>query len=240
MTDHSPHVLVVDDARDVREPLIRYLQKNGLRATGADGGSAARKLLRSKTFDLAVLDIMMPGEDGLSLCRHLRDSHDLPVLFLTAKADDIDRIVGIELGGDDYMVKPFNPRELVARIGAILRRVEALPPRLKARPMPRIRFDRWILDSVRRELFDERGVGVALSAGEFALLSVFVERPKVILKREDLLGLTSGRDALPYDRSIDNAIMRLRRKLEIQPRCPQIIKTVWGGGYVFAAETEAL
>jgi len=240
MTDTDPHVLVVDDARDVREPLVRYLQKNGYRAMGAEGGTSTRKLLRTKSFDLAVLDIMMPGEDGLAVCRYLRESHDLPVIFLTAKADDIDRIVGIELGADDYMVKPFNPRELLARIGAVLRRVEALPPRLKVKPQPRIRFDRWILDSVRRELIDENGVGVALSAGEFALLTVFVGRPKVILNREDLLGLTCGRDALPYDRAIDNSIMRLRRKLEVQPRCPQILKTVWGGGYVFAVETEVL
>jgi two-component system OmpR family response regulator len=240
MTDTIPHILVVDDARDIRDPLVRYLQKNAYRATAVDGSASARKLLKSRRFDLAIVDIVMPGEDGLSFCRYLRESGDTPVLFLSGKTDDVDRIIGIEVGADDYMVKPFNPRELLARIGAILRRVNALPPRLKAKVAPRVRFDRWILDGVKRELFDDHGVGTPLSAGEFALLSVFVERPKIVLKREDLLDLTNGRDALPYDRSIDNAIMRLRRKLEVQPRCPQIIKTVWGGGYVFSAEPVTL
>ncbi|MEQ1752611.1 MAG: response regulator [Micropepsaceae bacterium] len=236
MAENNPHILVVDDARDVRDPLIRYLQKNSFRATGAESAAAARKLLRTRSFDFVVLDVIMPGEDGLTFCRYLRENGEIPVLFLTGKTDEVDRIVGIELGADDYVVKPFNPRELIARIGAILRRVKALPPRLKASVPPRVQFDRWVLDSVRRELLDERGVGIPLSAGEFALLSVFVERPKVVLKREDLLDLTSGREALPFDRAIDNAIMRLRRKLEAHPRFPQIIKTVWGGGYVFAAE----
>jgi two-component system OmpR family response regulator len=240
MTDTLPHILVVDDARDIRDPLVRYLQKNGYRATAADGPAAARKLMKSRQFDLAVVDIVMPGEDGLSFCRYLRETGDTPVLFLSGKTDDVDRIIGIEVGADDYMVKPFNPRELLARVGAILRRVQALPPRLKAKVAPRVRFDRWILDGVRRELLDEQGVGVPLSAGEFALLSVFVERPKVVLRREDLLDLTNGRDALPFDRSIDNAIMRLRRKLEPQPRHPQIIKKVWGSGYVFSAEPVTL
>lgn len=240
MTEKIPHILVVDDARDMRETLVRYLQKNGLRAMGAESAAMARRLMRSNDFDLAMLDIMMPGEDGLTFCRHLRDTMDLPVIFVTGKADDVDRIVGLELGADDYLVKPYNPRELLARLSAVLRRVDALPPRLRARPLPRIRFDRWILDSTRRELVDERGAGIALSAGEYALLSVFVARPKVTLRREDLLGLTTGRDALPCDRSIDNAIMRLRRKLEVRPRCPRIIKTVWGGGYVFAADTVTL
>jgi two-component system OmpR family response regulator len=237
MTERIPNILVVDDAREMRETLVRYLQKNGLRCAGAESAAAARKLMRSSIFDIAILDILMPGEDGFSFCRYLRDTLDLPVIFLSGKDCDIDRIVGIELGADDYIVKPFNPRELLARLGAVLRRVDALPPRLKSRPQPRIRFDRWILDGVRRELIDEAGVGIALSAGEYALLSVFVDRPKVILRREDLLSLTSGRDALPYDRSIDNAIMRLRRKLEVRPRCPRIIQTIWGGGYMFAADT---
>ncbi len=236
MSEKIPNVLVVDDAREVRETLVRYLQKNGLRALGAESAVSARKLMRTNVFDLVLLDIMMPGEDGLVFCRYLRDALDLPVIFLSGKADDIDRVVGLELGADDYIVKPFNPRELLARVAAVLRRVDALPPRLKARPQPRIRFDRWILDGVRRELIDESGTGIALSAGEYALLTVFLDRPKVTLRREDLLSLTTGRDALPYDRSIDNAIMRLRRKLEVRPRCPRIIQTIWGGGYMFAAE----
>ena len=240
MTDTIPHILVVDDARDIRDPLVRYLQKNGYRATAAENPAVARKLLKSRQFDLAVVDIVMPGEDGLSFCRHLRENGDTPVLFLSGKTDEVDRIIGIEVGADDYMVKPFNPRELLARVGAILRRVQSLPPRLKAKVAPRVRFDRWVLDGVKRELLDDQGVGIPLSAGEFALLSVFVERPKVVLRREDLLDLTNGREALPFDRSIDNAIMRLRRKLEPQPRHPKIIKTVWGGGYIFSAEPVTL
>lgn len=240
MTEPDPHVLIVDDAREVRDPLARYLQKNGYRATGVESAASARKLMKTRCFDLVILDVVMPGEDGLSFCRFLRESGDIPVLFLSAKTDDVDRIVGIEIGADDYVVKPFNPRELLARIGTVLRRVRALPPRLTVKPPARIRFDRWVLDGVRRELLDEHGVGIPLSAGEFALLCVFVERPKVVLKRDDLLDLTNGREALPYDRAIDNSIMRLRRKLERHPKYPQIIKTVWGGGYVFAAEPVVL
>lgn len=236
MSETEPHILVVDDARDIRDPLVKYLQKNGYRAMGAQSAAAARKLMRQRAFDLVVLDVLMPGEDGFSFCRWLRESGDTPVLFLTAKGDDVDRIVGIEIGADDYMVKPFNPRELLARIGAVLRRVKALPPRLVQMGPSRVRFDRWVLDNVRRELLNESGAGVALSSGEYALLCVLIDRPMVVLKRDDLLDLTIGRDAQPYDRSIDNAIMRLRRKIEDNPRHPRIIKTVWGGGYVFAAE----
>jgi two-component system OmpR family response regulator len=162
------------------------------------------------------------------------------VLFLTAKCDEIDRIVGIEIGADDYMGKPFNPRELLARAGAILRRVHSLPPQQAATAAPRLQFGDWVLDTVRRELINPEGVGIALSTGEYKLLHALLERPKIVLKREDLLDITCGRDAQPFDRAIDNAVMRLRRKLEEDPRNPRIIKTVWGGGYVLAAEPVAL
>lgn len=240
MSENEPHILVVDDAREIRDPLVKYLQKNGYRAMGAESSAAARKLMRQRAFDLVVLDVLMPGEDGFSFCRWLRENGDIAVLFLTAKGDDVDRIVGIEIGADDYMVKPFNPRELLARIGAVLRRVRALPPRLSPVGPSRVRFDRWILDNVKRELLNEEGAGVALSSGEYALLCVLIDRPMVVLKRDDLLDLTIGRDAQPYDRAVDNVIMRLRRKIEDNPRQPKIIKTVWGGGYVFAAEPAVL
>ena len=237
MSEPGPHILVVDDAREIRESLVKYLQQNGFRAMGAEGTAAARRAIKTHAFDLIVLDVMMPGEDGLSFCRSLRETNDVPVLFLTARGDDVDRIVGIEIGGDDYVTKPFNPRELLARIGAILRRARALPPGGPP-AVGRIRFDRWILDLKRRELVGEDGVGVALSSGEYRLLSVLIERPNLTLTRDQLLDLTRGRDATLFDRSVDNAIMRLRRKIEDDPRNPKIIKTVWGGGYIFTAQVE--
>ena len=239
MTDSNPHILVVDDAREIRDPLVKYFQQNGYRAMAADGAATARKQMRAHAFDLIVLDVMMPGEDGLSFCRSVRETSDVPILFLTARGEDVDRIVGIELGADDYMVKPFNPRELLARIGAILRRVRALPASKETTLEGRVRFGRWVLDTGKRELFDEHGVGVALSTGEYRLLCALIERPNLTLTREQLLDLTRGRETVMFDRSIDNAIMRLRRKIEDDPRSPKIIKTVWGGGYVFTAEPVA-
>jgi two-component system OmpR family response regulator len=236
MMEPSPHILVVDDAREIRDPLAKYLTANSYRALAADNAATARKLIKTHAFDLIVLDIMMPGEDGLSFCRSLRETSQLPILFLTAKGTDIDRIVGIELGADDYMVKPFNPRELLARIGAILRRVRALPPGSASPAAARVKFDRWILDTVRRELVGEDGVGVAISSGEYRLLQVLIDRPNLTLTRDQLLDLTRGRDTVLFDRSVDNAIMRLRKKIEEDPKNPRLIKTVWGGGYIFATE----
>jgi len=161
------------------------------------------------------------------------------VLFLTARGEDVDRIVGIEIGGDDYVVKPFNPRELLARIGAILRRARALPASQAQVISGRVKFDRWMLDTTRRELVGADGVGVALSSGEYRLLTVLIERANLTLTRDQLLDLTRGREATLFDRSIDNAIMRLRKKIEEDPRNPRLIKTVWGGGYIFAAEPVA-
>jgi two-component system OmpR family response regulator len=239
MSEPTPHILVVDDAREIRDPLVKYLQQNGYRAMGAENAATARKHMRTHAFDLIVLDVMMPGEDGLAFCRSVREGSDIPILFLTARGEDVDRIVGIELGADDYVVKPFNPRELLARIGAILRRVRTLPVNQQPAIAGRIKFDRWVLDTVKRELFDEHGVGVALSTGEYRLLCAMIERPNLTLTRDQLLDLTRGREAALFDRSIDNAIMRLRKKIEDDPRNPKIIKTVWGGGYVFTAEPAA-
>jgi len=239
MSEPSPHILVVDDAREIRDPLVKYLQQNGYRAMGAESAATARKHMRTHAFDLIVLDVMMPGEDGLAFCRSVREGSDVPILFLTARGEDVDRIVGIELGADDYVVKPFNPRELLARIGAILRRVRSIPAAQQSSIEGRIKFDRWVLDTVKRELFDEHGVGVALSTGEYRLLCALIERPNLTLTRDQLLDLTRGREATLFDRSIDNAIMRLRKKIEDDPRNPKIIKTVWGGGYVFTAEPGA-
>jgi two-component system OmpR family response regulator len=233
----SPHILVVDDARDIRDPLVRYLAQNGFRATAADGAAAARRILKNNAIDLIVLDIMMPGEDGLSLTRSIRTETDIPIILLTARAEDVDRIVGLELGADDYVSKPFNPRELAARITAVLRRANSLPARQRGAKALRIRFDRWVFDTGQRELTGEDGVAVPLSSGEFKLLSALMERPGVSLTRDQLLDITQGRNADSFDRAIDNTVSRLRRKIELDPKNPRIIKTVWGGGYAFVAET---
>lgn len=232
----APHILVVDDNREIRELLARYLEKNGMRTRTAPDAKTARHELSEWAIDLMVLDIMMPGEDGLALCRQLRSEGKLPIIFLTAMDEETDRIVGLEMGADDYIAKPFNPRELLARIKAVLRRYHTLPPS----EMPKnsdvsvTHFGNWIFDSARRHLEDENGVVIPLSTAEFRLLSVFLAHPGIVLSRDRLLDLTQGRDAGPFDRSIDNQISRLRRKIEDDPKDPQIIKTVWGGGYTFA------
>ncbi len=233
-----PHILVVDDARDIREPLTRYLKENGYRATGAESAATARRALRTAGIDLVILDIMMPGEDGLSLCRHIRESSGIPVIMLTARGEELDRIVGLEVGADDYLGKPFNPRELLARIGAVLRRTNTLPPRLRGPAAERYHFGEWTFNASQREISGPDGLAMPLSSGEFKLLMAFLERPKVALSREQLLDLTKGRDAEVFDRSIDNQVSRLRRKIEQDPKNPRYIKTVWGGGYMFTSDVE--
>ena len=236
--DASPHVLVVDDHRDIREPLARYLERHELRVSVAESAAAARRTLRAAAVDLVVLDIMMPGEDGLQLCRHLREATRIPVILLTAMAEDTDRIVGLEVGADDYVTKPFNPRELLARIKAVIRRARSLPPDKEPLPARTYRFDRWSLDTGRRELVDEAGVVTPLSSGEFRLLVALLERPGMVLSRDQLLDLTRGRSATPFDRAVDNQVSRLRRKIERDPKHPALIATVWGGGYRFAGDVE--
>jgi len=233
----SPHILVVDDSPDIRDPLARYFAKNGMRVSKANGGVELRRALKTSAIDLIVLDIMMPGEDGLSLCRFVRETTNIPVILLTALSEETDRIVGLEIGADDYVVKPFNPRELLARVRAVLRRSQTLP-RAPASTMKQVRFDRWTLDVPRQELIDAEGVAVPLSTAEFRLLTVFLERPRMVLSREQLLDLTSGRALEPFERSIDNQVSRLRKKIEADPKNPAIIKTVWGGGYSFAADVD--
>jgi len=234
----TPHILVVDDHRDIRDLVGKYLAKHGLRVTVAEGGVAMRRALKASAVDLVVLDIMMPGEDGLSLCRHLRETTQLPVILLTAMAEDTDRVVGLEIGADDYLTKPFNPRELLARIKAVLRRTQSLPPQRRAAGSERLRFDRWTFDPNRREVIDRDGAAVPLSTAEARLLATFLDHPHMVLSRDQLLDLTQGRAAKVFDRSIDNQVSRLRRKIEADPKAPALIKTVWGGGYSFAAKVE--
>ena len=231
-----PHLLVVDDHREIRDALAKYLSRHDYRVSTADSAAAARRVLETSAIDLVVLDVMMPREDGFSLCRQLRAKGDLPIIMLTAMAEETDRVVGLELGADDYVTKPFNPRELLARIRAVLRRAHSLPPQ-PGRPAARqLRFDRWVFDVSRRELVGADGVALPLSTGEFLLLSALVQRPGMVLTRDQLLDLTRGREAVVFDRSIDNQVSRLRKKIEADPRRPQLIKTHWGGGYSFTAE----
>ncbi|GLK82439.1 response regulator [Ancylobacter defluvii] len=232
----TPHIAVVDDNRDIRDLVGKYLQKHDYRVSLAENAAALRRLVERNAIDLVVLDIMMPGEDGLSLCRFLRESTQLPVIMLTAMAEETDRIVGLELGADDYLTKPFNPRELLARIKAVLRRVQSLPPQRAQIQAKEVRFDRWLLNVGRRELVDQDGMSVPLSTAEFRLLSVFLDHAGLVLSRDQLLDLTVGRNAEPFDRAIDNRVSRLRKKIETDPKSPALIKTHWGGGYSFSAE----
>jgi two-component system OmpR family response regulator len=232
----TPHIAIVDDHKDIRELVARYLGEHGYRVSVADSAASLRRLLQRSAPDLVVLDIMMPGEDGLSVCRHLRTTSNLPIILLTAVAEDTDRIVGLEMGADDYVTKPFNPRELLARVKAVLRRAQSLPPRQALPRSKAVCFDRWTLEVGRRELVSADGVAVPLSTAEFRLLSALLDHPGLVLTRDQLLDLTVGRAADVYDRSIDNQVSRLRRKIEADPKNPLLIKTHWGGGYSFAAE----
>ncbi|MBT4889175.1 MAG: response regulator [Rhodospirillales bacterium] len=236
----SHHLLVVDDQKEIRDSLKAYLARHDYRITLAESANAARKVLKSSAIDLVILDIMMPGEDGLSLCRELRATSQIPIILLTAMAEETDRIIGLEMGSDDYITKPFNPRELLARIKAVLRRANTLPQQRKQPGLPCLHFDQWMLDSARQELSGPDKVAIPLSTGEFLLLSAFLQRPGMVLSRDQLLDITRGRDAIAFDRSVDNQISRLRKKIEKNPKNPKLIKTHWGGGYSFTAEvTEA-
>lgn len=230
------HILVVDDNQDIRQPLKRYLTDHGLRVTCADGGKAMREVLNKNSIDLILLDIMMPGEDGLSLCRFVQSTLEIPVILLTALTEDADRIVGLEMGADDYVRKPFNPRVLLAKIKAVLRRSHASPIQGNQPKSDILVFDDWQLNVNQQEVVDKKGVAVALSSVEFRLLLAFLLRPKTTLTRDQLLDLTHGREAKAFDRSIDNSISRLRRKIEVDGSSPKLIKTVWGGGYMLTVE----
>ncbi|MEO1575313.1 MAG: response regulator [Pseudomonadota bacterium] len=222
-------ILVVDDQSDICESLCDYLNGIGFDAIGATDAAAARARLASTAVDLVVLDIMMPGEDGLELCRSLRASSAIPIIFLSALGDDTDRIVGLEVGADDYLSKPFNPRELVARIRAILRRSESTPAASSTAPIRS--FCGWTLHESQSELRRDDGVIVVLSAGEVDLLCALLSQPDAVMSRDDIMLHAKGRASLAFERSIDNTVSRLRKKIEVDPAAPRIIKTVRGGGY---------
>ncbi len=236
--ENGDHVLIVDDDADIRGLLGDYLRRNGLRATAVADGKAMWAALETERIDLVVLDLMLPGDDGLTLCRNLRARSELPVIMLTARGEETDRIVGLEMGADDYVPKPFSPRELLARIKGVLRRARSLPRNLQPDAARRLRFSGWVLDTAARNLLSPAGVVVALSGAEFRLLRVFLGHPNRVLSRDQLLDLTRGREADPFDRSIDVQVSRLRHRLGDDPKEPTLIKTVRGEGYVLASEVE--
>ena len=229
-------VLVVDDDTELRNLLGDYLSKNGYEVLLAADGKEMRQQLAAHTVELIVLDLMLPDEDGLVLCRNLRAQSNIPVIMLTARGDETDRIIGLEMGADDYMPKPFNPRELLARIKSVLRRVHSQPEQPEAKAGRFVQFAHWQLDTISRNLVAQDGLVVALSGAEYRLLKVFLEHANRILSRDQLLDLLQGKDADPFDRSIDVQISRLRQRLGDDAKEPAIIKTVRGEGYILTSE----
>ncbi len=235
----AAHILIVDDDRQIRVSLARFLIASGFRISAAENGAAMFAAIEKGRCDLIVLDIMMPGEDGLTLCRRIREASRIPVIFLTALSEEIDCVAGLELGADDYICKPIRPRELLARIRAVLRRTGDMTHQRERAPVVSYEFEGWRLDAVRRTLRNPKGALVELTGGEFDLLLVFAEHPRHVLTRDQLLDLTRGREAAVLDRSIDVQVGRLRRKIEADPQLPTLIKTVRSGGYVFCADVLA-
>ena len=233
MTETGAHIVVVDDEEDIRETLKEYLELQGFRVTSADGAVELRRLVETESFDVALLDINMPGEDGLSLARYLRESSEIGILMLTAAGDTVDRIVGLEMGADDYMVKPFDLREVLARVKAILRRAGRTSPRADDPGPERVRFGERILDLDAHKLYEADGAEIRITAMEFDLLKAFAEHPNRVLNRDQLLEYAHHRSWEPFDRSIDIRVAHIRRKVERDSTKPEVIKTVRGAGYIF-------
>jgi two-component system, OmpR family, phosphate regulon response regulator OmpR len=236
MAQMSPHILVVEDDRETRKLIARYLQANACNVSVAADGREMDRHLADNRIDLVVLDVMLPGEDGLSLCRRLRAASQLPIIMVTARGDDVDRILGLEMGADDYLPKPFNPRELLARVQAVLRRRRTVPSAAPEQREP-LAFGRFVLDFETRTLQMD-GRPVTLSGSEFALLKIFVNHPMRTLTRERLLELLHGPEYDGTDRGIDVQVWRLRRILESDPSMPRFVQTVRGRGYVFVPNGE--
>lgn len=232
--NESIHLLIVDDEQDIREPLCEHLQSNGFETFAAANADEAYVILDKQNIDLVVLDVMMPGTSGLDVCRHLAENNGPPVILLTALTEDIDRIIGLEIGADDYVSKPFNPRELIARIRSVLRRSRASGVASENSSVHS--FGEWRWFSEQGELHHDDQTVVMLSTGESRMLKVFVDNPGKILSRDELINLTQGRDSFPFERSVDNMVSRLRRKIEPDLSKPKYICTVWGGGYKFVAD----
>jgi two-component system, OmpR family, response regulator len=231
--DATPHILVVDDDREIRDLISRFLKKNGYRVDAAANGREMRAALAAASIDMIILDRVMPGEDGLDLCRDIRQTSRVPIILLTLLGSDTDRIVGLEMGADDYLVKPFNPQELLARIKAILRRANDVPVKSVLQRARNLTFAGWRLDRVARELTSPDGVLISLTDGEFDLLLALAEHPQLSLTRDQLLDHTRGRSAAAFERSVDMQVTRLRRKIEVDPEEPELIKTIRNKGYMF-------
>jgi len=231
----TKNILIVDDQAEIRDSLESYLKKHAFQISQADGGEQMRSILAKEQIDLVLLDVMMPDEDGLTLCKYLQEINGPPVIMLTAMDDATDCVVGLEMGADDYVTKPFIPRVLLARIKVVLRRQQAESTSTKTHQQnPAVcHFDIWRLDIQQRQLIRNDDLIVPLSSSDFHLLEVFLAHPQQVLSRDQILNLTKGRDAFPFDRSIDNQISRLRKKIEVDPQKPSLIKTVWGDGYMF-------
>ena len=237
--DQNPHILIVDDDREIRELLARFLEKNQFRVTPARDGREARRAWTNGHYHLVVLDLMLPGESGLDIAKWLRTQSSVPIVMLTAMGEETDRVIGLELGADDYVAKPFSPRELLARIRAILRRAgDQTEQRQSPSSVKQYRFSGWTLEPAHRRLLNPEGTEISLTGGEFDLLLALVDRANRVLTRDMLLDLLRGRQAGPFDRAIDVAVSRLRRKLEVDGHNAQLIKTVRGGGYVLATTVE--
>ena len=235
----TPQLLIVDDDREIRDLVSRFFARHGYQVAAAADARTMEAALAGAAIDLVILDLMLPGKNGLELCRDLRARSSVPILMLTAMGDETDRIVGLEMGADDYIAKPFNPRELLARVRAILRRTSTAAVTGRPAGAPRrMRFAGWSLDLGRRRLEAPDGLIVDLTTGEYELLIAFVERPQRVLTRNQLLDLARGRDATPFDRSIDVQVSRIRRKIEADPKAPEMIVTVRGDGYMFTPEVE--
>jgi two-component system OmpR family response regulator len=235
-----PNILVVEDDRETRTLIAKYLRTNACNVTTAADGREMEKAMADSRVDLLILDVMLPGEDGLSLCRRVRAESELPIIMLTARGEDVDRILGLEMGADDYLPKPFNPRELLARINAVLRR-QASALNASATPAATaLEFAGWQIDFRLRELRNPEGARVAMTSAEFDLLRAFCERPGRVLSRDSLLDLTQGRNAGSFERSIDVLVSRIRRKIEADPQDALLIKTVRSGGYMFTPTVEAI
>lgn len=244
-----PSILIVDDHQSIRDPLSKYLRRFDFDVETVGDGKGMRELLAQRTFSLIVLDVMLPGEDGLSLCRYVTEHLDIPVILLTAVTEQADRIAGLEVGADDYVVKPFDPRELVARIRSVLRR--AIPHDKKTEtpdagsdtgvlaPQKHFTFDGWLFNTRKRQLRNPQGSNIPISTAEFRLLWVLLEHPNRVLSRSQLLDLTQRSDCVLFDRSIDSQISRLRKKLEPDPRHPSLLKTIRGDGYLLASKVTA-
>ncbi len=237
-SEQKKRLLVVDDDQEIRALLTEYLQKNGFVVDSAEEGGSMRNLLAEQQYDLIVLDVMLPGDDGFTLCKEVRGYSKIPIIMLTAGSDETDRIIGLELGADDYVGKPFNPRELLARIRAVLRRFEENAPVSKAVEV--IQFGEFRLNLTNRELQYQSEPPESLNGADFNLLRFFLSRPGEVLSRDDLSHQLRGRDASPLDRSIDVQVSRLRSKLRDDGKSPQVIKTVRGAGYILTTPVVAI